>query len=222
MLLLASNSPRRKQLLELGGWKFEIISVEIDERVREGERPAEYVRRLAKSKAQAAALRAPQEAIIIAADTTVVDEFSLQGDRQELILGKPEDAAEAEQMLRRLRGRTHQVYTAMAVIRASDGLLLQDTCVTGVTMRAYSDAEVQAYIDTGDPLDKAGAYAIQHVGFHPVAKVDGCYTNVVGLPLCYLARMLRELGVQPAQDLPQGCMQALNVECPIFEQLLEK
>jgi septum formation protein len=222
MLLLASNSPRRKQLLELGGWKFEIISVEIDERVREGERPSEYVRRLAKSKAQAAALHAPQEAIIIAADTTVVDEFSLQRDRQELILGKPEDAAEAEQMLRRLRGRTHQVYTAMAVLRASDGLLLQDTCVTDVTMRAYSDAEVQAYIDTGDPLDKAGAYAIQHVDFHPVAKVDGCYTNVVGLPLCYLARMLRELGVQPAQDLPQACMQALNVECPIFEQLLEK
>ena len=222
MLLLASNSPRRKQLLELGGWKFEILPVEIDERVREGERPSEYVRRLAKSKAQAAALRAPQEAIIIAADTTVVDRFSSQDGGQELILGKPEDAAEAEQMLRRLRGRTHQVYTAMAVILVSDGSVLEDICLTDVIMREYSDEEMQEYIDTGDPLDKAGAYAIQHVDFHPVAKVDGCYTNVVGLPLCHLARMLRKFAVRPSHDLPQACMQALNVECPIFEQLLEE
>lgn len=222
MLLLASNSPRRKQLLKLGGWKFDILPVEIDERVLEGESPREYVRRLAESKAQAAALRAPQDAIIVAADTTVVDTFGSQDDGQELILGKPEDAVEAEQMLRRLRGRTHQVYTAMAVKRVSDGAMLQDTCVTGVTMRTYSDQELQAYIETGDPLDKAGAYAIQHADFHPVAKVGGCYTNVVGLPLCHLARMLGKFGVQPAQDLPQACMQALNIDCPIFEQLLEE
>jgi septum formation protein len=222
MLLLASNSPRRKQLLKLGGWDFDILAAEIDERVLDGERPADYVRRLAGSKAQAAALRAPRDAIIVAADTTVVDIRHEQGEIQELILGKPGDAAEAEQMLRLLRGRVHYVYTAIAVMRASDGSLLQDTCVTDVTMRQYSDEELQTYIDTGDPLDKAGAYAIQHAGFHPVAKVNGCYTNVVGLPLCHLARTLRKFGIRLDRDLPQACMDTFNEECPIFEQLLEE
>jgi len=222
MLLLASNSPRRKQLLKLGGWDFDILAAEIDERVLDGERPADYVRRLAGSKAQAAVLRAPRDAIIVAADTTVVDIRHEQGEIQELILGKPADAVEAGQMLRLLRGRVHYVYTAIAVMRASDGSLLQDTCVTDVTMRQYSDEELQTYIETGDPLDKAGAYAIQHAGFHPVAKVNGCYTNVVGLPLCHLARMLRKFDVRPVRDLPQACMDTFNEECPIFEQLLEE
>jgi len=222
MLLLASNSPRRKQLLKLGGWDFDILAAEIDEEALDGERPADYVRRLAESKAQAAALRAPRDAIIVAADTTVVDIRREQGEIRELILGKPGDAAEAEQMLSNLRGRVHYVYTAIAVMRASDGSLLQDTCMTNVTMREYSDEEMQAYIETGDPLDKAGAYAIQHAGFHPVAKVNGCYTNVVGLPLCHLARMLRKFDVRPVWDLPQACMDTFNEECPIFEQLLEE
>ena len=220
MLLLASNSPRRRQLLKLGSWKFDLLPVQIDERVHEDEHPGEYVRRLAESKAQAAALLAPEDAIIIAADTTVADVLELPLDGQSPILGKPQDAAEAEAMLRRLRGRTHQVFTAIAILRVSDGSLLQDTCVSDVTMRFYSDEELLAYIDTGDPLDKAGAYAIQHVDFHPVARVNGCYTNVVGLPLCHLARLLSNFGIQPAQDLPQACMDSLNLECPIFDQLL--
>lgn len=220
MLLLASNSPRRKQLLKLGGWEFDLLPVQIDERVHENEHPGDYVRRLAESKAQAAALLAPEDALIIAADTTVADLLSLPQDGRLPILGKPEDAAEAEAMLRRLRGRTHQVFTAIAILRVIDGSLLQDICVTDVTMRFYFDDELRAYIATGDPLDKAGAYAIQHVDFHPVAKVKGCYTNVVGLPLCHLARLLSHFGIQPAQDLPQACMDTLNLECPIFDRLL--
>ena len=101
-------------------------------------------------------------------------------------------------MLRRLRSRTHQVYTGIAVMPLSDGNLLTDLCVTDVPMRAYSDEEIDAYVATGDPLDKAGAYAIQHPDFHPVESMSGCYASVMGLPLCHLTRTLRN-----TRDSPQ-------------------
>ncbi len=169
------------------------MPADVDESLLPGELPQVYVRRLAEMKARAVLSRveqSPREAllqrfVVIAADTAVVDGTD--------ILGKPEDAAEAEAMLRSLRGRIHQVYTGLAAL-AVGGRLLNDICVSEVVMRDYSDAEMMAYIASGDPLDKAGAYAIQHAGFRPVERLQGCYANVMGLPLCHLVRLLAGFG----------------------------
>jgi len=213
-LVLASNSPRRKQLLALSGWEFTVIPADIDESPLAGEAPHEYVLRLAVGKMQQAANHSPKEALVLAADTTVADVKD--------ILGKPADTGEAEAMLRRLRGRSHKVYTALAVFRTADRTLLTDLCVTDVPMRQYGDEELQAYIATGDPLDKAGAYAIQHPGFRPVLDLHGCYANVVGLPLCHLVRTLRKLENHPGVDVPQACQAALHYKCPVYEQVLKE
>ncbi len=161
LLVLASNSPRRRELLALGGWMFHTRPAEVDENQRPGEAPGTYVLRLAESKARTCpqgtspkirgTMSAHEYLTILAADTAVVD--------GKAILGKPKDMAEAVAMLRQLRGRTHQVYTGIAVMRMSDGNLGTDLCVTDVPMRAYSEEEIDAYVATGDPLDKAGAYA---------------------------------------------------------------
>ena len=212
MLVLASNSPRRRQLMTLGGWTFTLIPAAVDERPLSGEAPREYVLRLAEDKARAVADRLPQDALVIAADTAVVD----GGD----ILGKPDDERQAETMLRRLRGRSHLVYTALAVLRLSGGLLLTDLCQTEVPMRNYSDGEIADYISTGDPLDKAGAYAIQHAGFRPVERLSGCYANVMGLPLCHLVRTLEKLGVPSQGDVPTACQFTLQYDCRVYPQVL--
>jgi MAF protein len=211
-IVLASNSPRRRELLALTGWPFRVQAANVDETPLPAEQPAAYVLRLAVLKAQTAARTLPVSALVIAADTTVVH----NGE----ILGKPADEREAESMLRRLRGRTHQVYTALAALRVRDGLLLTELGATDVPMRLYSSQEMQAYIASGDPLDKAGAYAIQHAGFHPVAGLSGCYANVVGLPLCHLLRLLRRLGEEACVDLPAACQAKLGYECHAFEQIL--
>jgi len=216
MLYLASNSPRRKQLLTLGGWEFQAIPAEVDESALPGEKPAEYVLRLAKSKATAAVVPQKSGAIIIAADTTVAC-CDQEGD---VIIGKPADAGEAEVILRQLRNRTHMVYTGLALLRLDDGALLTDLCSTAVPMRNYSDEEMTAYIATGDPLDKAGAYAIQHAGFRPVENLHGCYANVMGLPLCHLTRALASIGVHPQSDIPESCQADLNYRCPVYTQVL--
>jgi septum formation protein len=210
-ILLASNSPRRKQLLALGGWFYRVQPAEVDETPLLGEPADAYVLRLAESKARAAAALQPEE-LVLAADTTVVDAGSL--------LGKPRHTGEAREMLRRLRSRTHQVFTALAVLHTPSGRLLTDLCVTDVPMRPYSDAEIETYLASGDPLDKAGAYAIQHPGFRPVEALAGCYANVVGLPLCHLTRTLRKLGLSPQADLSQACQAALGYQCPVYEQIL--
>lgn len=212
-LILASNSPRRRELLGLGGWTFHLDVADIDEDVHPGEQPGPYVERLAIEKAQAVLPRSGPGQIIIGADTTV----ALDGE----ILGKPADAAEARAMLTRLRGRSHQVYTGIAVLRASDQTLLSDVCLTEVPMRAYSDAEMEAYIASGDPLDKAGAYGIQHPGFQPVINMRGCYASVMGLPLCHLAVLLRRVGIHPQADLAANCQARLDYACPIFRSILD-
>jgi len=211
-ILLASNSPRRRQLLALGGWEFDSASSDVDESALPGETPAAYVVRLAREKALACTGGASPGQIVIGSDTTVV----LDGE----ILGKPADAAEAESMLRRLRGRTHQVYTGIAALDPASGRLLTDLCITDVPMRAYSGEEIGAYVATGDPLDKAGAYAIQHPGFQPVASMAGCYASVMGLPLCHLMRMLRQFGTVPRSDLPGACQAFLSYECPVYLEIL--
>jgi septum formation protein len=212
LLLLASNSPRRRQLLALGGWMFGVDVSDTDESLLPKESPEAYVRRLAEAKARAVVSRARSEHIIIGADTSVVIDSE--------ILGKPANADEAREMLRRLRGRTHQVYTGIATLRMEDSKLLTDVCVTDVPMRAYSDDEIEAYIISGDPLDKAGAYGIQNPDFQPVARMEGCYASVMGLPLCHLTALLRRMGVAPRADMARNCQSALQYLCPVFRSIL--
>ena len=201
----------------------------VDESVLPGELPQAYVRRLVDTKARAVLstvrdLDRPQgsstaQFVVIAADTAVVDGTD--------ILGKPEDAQEAEAMLRSLRGRTHQVYTGLAAL-AADGRLLDDICVSEVVMRDYSDAEMMAYIASGDPLDKAGAYAIQHAGFRPVERLQGCYANVMGLPVCHLVRLLAGFGMHPeavnltSNDVAQSCQKILDAPCEIYAHIYDQ
>jgi len=211
MLVLASNSPRRRHLLALADWMFSIVVADVDESVNPfGETPADYVLRLAETKARAISAHADQ--IILAADTAVVDGAD--------ILGKPKDMAEAVTMLTRLRGHTHQVYTGVALLRLSDGLLLKELCITDVPMRSYSDEEINAYVQTGDPLDKAGAYAIQHPHFHPVAHMSGCYASVMGLPMCHVVRMMRRMEIAPRANVPINCQTLLEYQCPVSRGIL--
>ncbi len=212
MIILASNSPRRKELLTLFGLPFRACPAEIDESPLPGEAPRAYVLRLAESKARTVASQVPIDCLVIAADTTVADGTT--------ILGKPVDEQQAVEMLARLRGHPHQVFTAVAILRAADNLLLLDSCATDVPMRDYGEDEIAAYVATGDPLDKAGAYAIQHAGFHPVEHLEGCYANVVGLPLCHLTRQLRRLHVEPQTNVPIACQDLLKYDCPVFIKIL--
>jgi septum formation protein len=221
MLVLASNSPRRKQLLALGGWKFTVSPAAIDETPFDAEAPQDYVARLAEGKVRTVAHQAPVDALILAADTTVAVPVDWAGQQRAQILGKPGDAQEAEQMLRALRGRAHHVYTGLALLCLADGRMAQDVVVSEVMMRDYSDGEMLDYIASGDPLDKAGAYAVQHVGFHPVEKLDCCYANVMGLPVCRLALLLEQFNLSPQMDLPHECQQMLGHDCPIYHQVLE-
>ena len=213
LLVLASNSPRRRRLLSLIGWKFTVSAADVDESLASNESPADYVLRLAETKARATAVaRADTDRFILAADTTVVDGSD--------ILGKPRDSAEATEMLKRLRGHAHQVYTGIALLRASDGLLLKDICVTDVPMRSYSDEEIEAYVQTGDPLDKAGAYAIQHPEFKPVTQMEGCFASVMGLPVCHVIRLMRQMDLQPDTDFFRSCETLLEYQCPVSTAIL--
>jgi len=188
-LVLASNSPRRRELLALSGWDFDTLPAEVDENLRPGETPGPYVLRLAESKARACNLRSPENRIILAADTAVVD--------GKTILGKPGDAAEAKDMLQRLRGHTHRVFTGIAAMRPGEGNLLTDLCVSEVPMRNYTDAEIDSYVASGDPLDKAGAYAIQGRAGMFVRALRGSYSGVVGLPLFETGDLLASFGIHP-------------------------
>lgn len=209
-LILASNSPRRSELLGLLRLPFKVSPADIDENQRAGEAPIDYVRRVAYQKALA--IVKDQPGLVIAADTIVVD-----GDE---LLGKPADPAEARQMLRQLRGRVHQVYTGIAIVEPRTGQAYEAICETDVPMRAYTDAEIDAYIATVDPFDKAGAYGIQNAPFHPVAGLRGCFASVMGLPLCHLAVGLRTFDHSVADDLPERCQASLSYRCPVFRTIL--
>jgi len=211
-ILLASGSPRRRELLGLTSLPFARTSADIDETPLPGEAARAYTVRLSQEKARAVQPTAPPGAILLAADTTVAD-----GDG---ILGKPADADEARAMLYRLRGRTHQVITALTLINTATGQQVTDVAVTEVPMRNYGDDEIEAYIASGDPFDKAGGYAIQNPDFHPVDTLSGCYANVVGLPLCHLVRSLRRLGINPPTDVPLGCQQHHAYDCPVTDDIL--
>ncbi len=208
--VLASASPRRRTLIQLLGHPIEVLSVSIDETPEPREDPAAYAARLALAKAAAGARLAP-DALVLAADTLV--------DLEGKILGKPEGTQKARAMLQALRGRPHQVHTAVAVYNPSRGEHLLEVATTRVWMRPYTDPEIEIYLATGDPLDKAGAYAIQHPGFQPVRMVEGCYAAVVGLPLCHIAQALRRWGWSPPEDLPARCQSALGHRCAVYPEI---
>ncbi len=186
-VILASGSPRRRELLRLLGIPFRVCAPALDEVEAAGgvEEPRAAALAVARAKAEAVAGRFPGRTVL-AADTAVL----LDGTS----LGKPRDAAEAEAMLLRLQGRTHTVVTGVAVVDGEGGRVLTAWEETGVTMLPLSREDVAAYVATGEPLDKAGGYAVQGLGAALVARVEGCYFNVVGLPLARTAALLRELG----------------------------
>jgi MAF protein len=212
LLVLASNSPRRRELLALGGWMFSVEVSNVDETRLADESPGDYVRRLAETKVRAILPKVHEGHIVVGADTAVI----VDGD----VLGKPVSAREAHEMLVRLRGRTHQVYTGIAVLRAKDGNLLTDVIVTDVPMRNYSDDEMAMYIASGDPLDKAGAYGIQNPDFQPVDHMEGCYASVMGLPLCSLTFLLGRVGISPRANVAGDCQSFLNYQCPVSRNYL--
>lgn len=187
MLILASASPRRARLLTEAGYRFEVRASHADERVAPGTSPAEAAVALAVRKAQA--VDAPGDAWVLAADTLL----DLDGD----ILGKPADPADARRILGRLSGRGHGVLTGVA-LRTPRGGLLTGLAQTRVTFRGLSREEIDAYVSTGEPLDKAGAYAIQGGAARFVADVQGPMDNVVGLPMDVVRRLLAEGGFPPA------------------------
>jgi septum formation protein len=219
MLIVASNSPRRRQLLGWLSQPFEVSAANIDETPLPGEAPDQYTCRLAREKALAVSASCQADDLILASDTTVAVQDL--GSTHMSILGKPGGAAEAEDMLRSLRGRTHQVYTAVALARGGmpAATTLVELCTTDVLMRSYDDAEMAEYIKSGDPLDKAGAYAIQHSGFHPVEGIGGCFASVMGFPMCHVLRLLAQVGVVPQVNLPQHCLAELGYDCPVYASI---
>ena len=204
-LTLASASPRRRQLLQALGMDFRVQPSSVPEEPELSESPIDLVRRLALAKARAVAADM-SEGLVIGADSVVVH----QGD----ILGKPATLEEARGMLARLRGNTHQVFSGVAVVDAATGKHLLASETTPVLMREYSDAEVEDYIASGSPMDKAGAYGVQDADFHPASSVQGCYSNVVGLPLCTLLDLLREMGYEATPKVPALLIESCT-ECPL-------
>lgn len=185
-LVLASGSPRRRELLRKIGVTFEVIPAEIDESVSPGLAAVEAVRMLARRKAETVAQQYRKH-MILAADTAVV----VDRGSGEQMLGKPEDDDDAVRMLKMLRGRTHKVHSAFALCCADRDLLVDETVSTEVTLCEISDEEIRAYVATGEPRDKAGAYAIQGIASMFVARINGSYSNVVGLPLVEVVAALK-------------------------------
>lgn len=207
-LILASTSPRRRELIRLFGLDFEFASVEVDETPRVGESARELVERLSREKAEQAS-RTYRDAVVIAADTDVA--------LDDEILGKPKDLRDAERMLKQLRGRAHFVYTGLCAMK--DTGRWTQVVQTTVSMRDYRDEEIERYIATGNPLDKAAAYAIQHNDFRPVEKIEGCYANVMGLPLCHLYLALKKFGVT-VDEPDRECQSHLEIVCPVAKNIL--
>jgi septum formation protein len=188
-LILASASPRRAEILRNAGIQFEVRATDVDESRLTGELPGDYVRRLALAKARSAAADyrdTGQEALILGADTVVVVDAD--------VLGKPVSQDDARSMLRRLSGRVHEVHTGLALLRSSGAEQRVVEEITRVHFAPLTDRETEDYIATGEPFDKAGAYGIQAIGGRYVTRIEGCYFNVMGLPLARLWSLLREVG----------------------------
>ncbi|MEM9952123.1 MAG: Maf family nucleotide pyrophosphatase [Chloroflexota bacterium] len=213
--ILASSSPRRRAIISEMIDEFEIIKPDIDETQHNNEAPLAYVKRLSREKAQAVAEQVlADDATILAADTVVIlaaDTIGIEENGE--ILGKPIDADDAKAMLTRLRNRPHFVCTAFTLMRGR--YHVTEVVSTKVHMRDYSDAEIDAYIATGDLFDKAGSYAIQHEGFHPVREIEGSYSNVVGLPADEVRQELIRAGIAI-----KGLLYSVDFREHIFEAFI--
>jgi septum formation protein len=198
MLILASGSPRRRELLFQAGLVFTVAAADINEDLLPNEAAAAYVQRLAEEKAQAiwndhrSADTLEDPLIVLGADTCVVCDGH--------ILGKPRDSADARRMLELLSGRTHAVLTGLAAVAADK--TVRDVEITQVTFNRIANAEIAQYIASGEPLDKAGAYAIQGYAARWIPRIEGCYFNVVGLPIARTIALLAEVQAPPASDHP--------------------
>lgn len=179
MLILASRSPRRSELLTAAGISFEVLAADIDETPRANETPVAYVERLAIEKARAVLALRP-DARVLGADTTV----TIDGE----ILGKPVDDADARRMIRMLNGRVHEVYTGVALVSRAGVRSAVDT--TRVWFNAMTDEDISWYVATGEPVDRSGAYAIQGLASRFIGKIEGSYSNVVGLPVALVSSIL--------------------------------
>jgi septum formation protein len=199
-LILASASPRRRELLAQAGYTFEVITADVPELRKPGEDPIRFVTRLAREKAEAVLSReaVPADTIILGADTIVVVD--------EEVLGKPQDEADAARMLRLLSGRTHQVITGVCLAKGRERQRAAE--VTFVRFTTLSDQEIEEYVATGEPLDKAGAYAIQGRASRWVPRIHGCYFNVVGLPLALVSSMIE--AVQGGTPSPPPVREAIS------------
>lgn len=186
MVILASKSPRRKELLAQLGFDFSCVSADIDESIQGNESPSDYVVRLAVEKAKAVALLSDESAIVLGSDTSVVI-----GDN---ILGKPADLNMCIDMLSKLSNKRHQVYTAIAIVQGSR--VMSNIIITDVIFRSLTLDDIKAYWKTGEPQDKAGSYGIQGLGGQFVSRIEGSYSSVVGLPLVETAELLQQFGVK--------------------------
>ncbi|PKB67856.1 MAG: septum formation protein Maf [SAR202 cluster bacterium Io17-Chloro-G3] len=184
-IILASSSPRRLDILERAKVLVKVVPSGTDENMTKCETPEELVQALALSKANAVAFIA-QRGLVLGADTVVVD--------GQVVIGKPQDQSDALAILQRLRGRTHKVFTGIAAVNAGSSQAATALVTSQVRMRLYSHREMEAYVNSGAALDKAGAYGIQDKDFNPVEYVKGCYLNVMGLPLCETVALLRGMG----------------------------
>lgn len=207
-LILASGSPRRRELLALLNIPFDVVTAETDENVAGGYDPVETAKAIAAAKARAVKAQVG-EGLVLAADTIVFHRGQL--------LGKPREAAEARNALSQMRGRWHLVITGLALALDS-GPLVVSAVETRVKMRRYGLDEVASYVASGEPMDKAGAYAIQDPVFQPVARVEGCYANVMGLPLCAIYMLLGESGMSLPVDPAQACPRYLGICCALVEK----
>lgn len=189
--ILASSSPRRRELLTSIGIPFDVLPSNVPEEHQPGEAPEEYVARLSRDKAHAIAAKNPSQ-WVIAADTTV-----LLGDQ---LLEKPLDPADAARMLSLIAGKTHTVYTGVTLQRLDQQYCETRVAESEVRMLPLSPRDIEWYVATGEPLDKAGAYAVQGIGAMFIDSIHGSYTNVVGLPLATLFQMMRKVGIDPLKD----------------------
>ena len=205
-IILASGSQRRREIIGALDATVEIVPSAIEERPASPDEQAEdYVASIAADKARAVAANGHPGSLVIGADTSVI--------LGEKILGKPVDEAEACEMLTALRGRSHRVVTAVTVSR--DGEAASSVTSSDVAMREYSDAEIEAFIESGEPFDKAGGYAIQDGGFAPVSALTGCYLNVVGFPLCEVMRLMTEVGANVGLKQEWRAPERCPSECPV-------
>lgn len=210
-LVLASASPRRKELLALMGMPFETRPGHFAEPKMADQEVVDYVSALAAAKA--AHVEAFPGELLLAADTIV--------EMDARILGKPADDDEARQTLCDLRGKAHHVYTALNLHDVSSGETLRTVCKTVVFMREWHNEEQSAYLYKGTYRDKAGGYAIQDDDFHPVERIEGCYANVMGLPLCHLYRLFEQKGLPLPQDLPEACQNHIRTSCDYYPTILQ-